>query len=170
METLKSLMKKSSICSTKRLYDVETVISETAKHSVKVEYIIRDLIFKKLNNVITDQELTDTVMHIYDDDDSIKGHAKVLRSEELLACLNRYFSSEKRIPAEAPESILDIYDVDVDVNPDALFINGEKIEVVDIPVGYTHNIENLGDTDMVTIMWCNECFNPEKPDTYFLEV
>ena len=130
METLKSLMKKSSICSTKRLYDVETVISETAKHSVKVEYIIRDLIFKKLNNVITDQELTDTVMHIYDDDDSIKGHAKVLRSEELLACLNRYFSSEKRIPAEAPESILDIYDVDVDVNPDALFINGEKIEVV----------------------------------------
>lgn len=50
------------------------------------------------------------------------------------------------------------------------FVSGEKIEIVDIPVGYTHNIENLGDTDMVTIMWCNECFNPEKPDTYFLEV
>lgn len=79
METLKSLMKKSSICSTKRLYDVETVISETAKHSVKVEYVIRDLIFKKLNNVITDQELTDTVMHIYDDDDSIKGHGHLER-------------------------------------------------------------------------------------------
>lgn len=50
------------------------------------------------------------------------------------------------------------------------FVSGEKLEVVDIPVGYTHNIENLGDTDMVTFMWCNECFNPEKPDTYFLEV
>lgn len=50
------------------------------------------------------------------------------------------------------------------------FVSGEKIEVVDIPVGYTHNIENLGDTDMVTVMWCNECFDPEKPDTYFLEV
>jgi len=50
------------------------------------------------------------------------------------------------------------------------FVNGDKLEVVDIPVGYTHNIENLGDTDMVTIMWCNEIFNPEKPDTYFLEV
>lgn len=50
------------------------------------------------------------------------------------------------------------------------FVSGEKLEVVDIPVGYTHNIENLGETDMVTFMWCNECFNPEKPDTYFLEV
>lgn len=50
------------------------------------------------------------------------------------------------------------------------FVSGEKLEVVDIPTGYTHNIENLGDTDMVTIMWCNECFNPSKPDTYFLPV
>ena len=50
------------------------------------------------------------------------------------------------------------------------YVSGDKIEVVDIPVGYTHNIENLGDTDMVTVMWCNECFDPDKPDTYFLEV
>lgn len=49
-------------------------------------------------------------------------------------------------------------------------VSGEKLEVVDIPTGYTHNIENLGKTDMVTIMWVNECFNPDKPDTYFLEV
>ena len=50
------------------------------------------------------------------------------------------------------------------------FVSGEKLEVVDIPVGYTHNIENLGDTDLVTFMWCNECFDPNRPDTYFLEV
>ena len=50
------------------------------------------------------------------------------------------------------------------------FVSGDKLEVVDIPTGYTHNIENLGDTDMVTVMWCNECFNPSKPDTYFEEV
>jgi len=50
------------------------------------------------------------------------------------------------------------------------FVSGDKIEVVDIPVGYTHNIENLGDTDMVTFMWANECFDPEKPDTFFEEV
>jgi UDP-2-acetamido-2,6-beta-L-arabino-hexul-4-ose reductase len=50
------------------------------------------------------------------------------------------------------------------------FVSGDKLEVVDIPVGYTHNIENLGETDMVTIMWANEVFDPEKPDTYYLEV
>lgn len=57
-----------------------------------------------------------------------------------------------------------------DINSDEVieyFVSGEKLEVVDIPTGYTHNIENLGDTDMVTFMWCNECFNPEKPDTFF---
>lgn len=47
------------------------------------------------------------------------------------------------------------------------FVSGDKLEVVDIPVGYTHNIENLGDSDMVTFMWCNECFDPDKPDTFF---
>ncbi|MEG1550632.1 MAG: capsular polysaccharide biosynthesis protein CapF, partial [Ruthenibacterium sp.] len=50
------------------------------------------------------------------------------------------------------------------------FVSGEKIEVVDIPTGYTHNIENLGDTDMVTFMWCNECFDPQNPDTFFEKV
>ena len=50
------------------------------------------------------------------------------------------------------------------------FVSGDKLEVVDIPTGYTHNIENLGDTDLVTFMWASECFDPTKPDTYFLEV
>ncbi len=50
------------------------------------------------------------------------------------------------------------------------FVSGDKIEVVDIPTGYTHNIENLGDEDLVTFMWANECFNPDKPDTFFEEV
>ena len=49
-------------------------------------------------------------------------------------------------------------------------VSGEKLQVVDIPTGYTHSIVNIGDTDMVTVMWANEAFNPEKPDTYFLEV
>lgn len=50
------------------------------------------------------------------------------------------------------------------------FVSGDRLEVVDIPVGYTHNIENLGNGDMVTFMWCNECFDPEKPDTFALDV
>ncbi|MCI8858075.1 MAG: capsular polysaccharide biosynthesis protein CapF [Lachnospiraceae bacterium] len=49
-------------------------------------------------------------------------------------------------------------------------VSGEKIEVVDIPTGYTHNIINEGDTDLITFMWCSECFNSQKPDTYFLKV
>ena len=50
------------------------------------------------------------------------------------------------------------------------FVSGEKLQVVDIPPGYTHNIEDLGDTNMVTVMWANEEFDLEKPATIYLEV
>jgi len=50
------------------------------------------------------------------------------------------------------------------------YVSGDKLEVVDIPPGYTHNIENLGNTDMVTVMWANEQYDPERPDTIFVEV
>ena len=50
------------------------------------------------------------------------------------------------------------------------FVSGDKVEVVDIPVGYTHNFENLGDTDLVTFVWASECFDPDKPDTFLLKV
>ena len=49
-------------------------------------------------------------------------------------------------------------------------VSGDKLEVVDIPTGYTHSIENTGEGDLVTFMWCNECFNPARPDTYALDV
>ena len=49
-------------------------------------------------------------------------------------------------------------------------VSGENLEVVDIPIGYTHNIINIGKTDMVTIMWANESFDPDKADTYYEEV
>ena len=49
-------------------------------------------------------------------------------------------------------------------------VSGEKLEVVDIPCGYTHSITNIGNTDSVTFMWCNECFDPNHSDTFFLEV
>jgi len=50
------------------------------------------------------------------------------------------------------------------------YVSGDRLEVVDIPPGYTHNIENLGETDMITVIWANEPFNPDSPDTYYLEV
>lgn len=49
-------------------------------------------------------------------------------------------------------------------------VSGEKLQVVDIPVGYSHSIVNVGDDDLVTVMWVNEIFDPNNPDTYFLEV
>ena len=50
-------------------------------------------------------------------------------------------------------------------------VNGKEMTVVDMIPGYTHNIINTSETEnLVTVMWCNECFNPEKPDTYFEEV
>ena len=49
-------------------------------------------------------------------------------------------------------------------------VSGNCLEVVDIPIGYAHNIINKGITDMVTVMWVNETYNPNKPDTYFWEV
>lgn len=49
-------------------------------------------------------------------------------------------------------------------------VSGERMEVVDIPAGYAHSIENTGGTDMVTVMWASECFDPNRPDTYHEEV
>ncbi len=49
-------------------------------------------------------------------------------------------------------------------------VTGDELTVVDIPTGYTHEITNEGTEDMVTVMWANEAYNPEKPDTFYLDV
>ena len=49
-------------------------------------------------------------------------------------------------------------------------VSSDKLEVVDIPTGYTHSIVNVGDTDLVTLMWCNECFDPSNTDTIYEKV
>lgn len=49
-------------------------------------------------------------------------------------------------------------------------VNGDELTVVDIPTGYTHSITNIGEEDMVVVMWANEAFNPDKPDTFFEKV
>lgn len=47
-------------------------------------------------------------------------------------------------------------------------VSGKKIEAIHMIPGWTHNIINLSDTEnLVTVMTCNEVFNPEKPDTFF---
>ncbi len=49
-------------------------------------------------------------------------------------------------------------------------VSGEEYRVVDIPPGYTHSITNVGNVEMTTIFWASEVFDPDKPDTYFMEI
>ncbi|MDD2203479.1 MAG: NAD-dependent epimerase/dehydratase family protein [Bacilli bacterium] len=49
-------------------------------------------------------------------------------------------------------------------------VDKKKLQIVNIPVGYTHKIENVGDGEMVLLIWCNEIFDKDKPDTYAMEV
>ncbi|MCX7735010.1 MAG: NAD-dependent epimerase/dehydratase family protein [bacterium] len=49
-------------------------------------------------------------------------------------------------------------------------VSGEKLQVIDIPPGYTHSITNVGQTELITIFWASEIYNPNNPDTYYLEV
>ena len=50
-------------------------------------------------------------------------------------------------------------------------VSGDKIEAIHMLPGYTHNIINLSETEnLVTVMWANEQFDPNKPDTFFEEV
>ncbi|ASK78105.1 capsular biosynthesis protein [Paraphotobacterium marinum] len=46
----------------------------------------------------------------------------------------------------------------------------DKKEVVEVPLGYTHNFTNIGTDELVVLIWCNEEFDRKNPDTYFLEV
>ena len=49
-------------------------------------------------------------------------------------------------------------------------VDDTTMQVVTIPVGYTHNIENVGNDEMILVIWCNELFDKERPDTCFKEV
>jgi UDP-2-acetamido-2,6-beta-L-arabino-hexul-4-ose reductase len=49
-------------------------------------------------------------------------------------------------------------------------VRGEDYRIVDILPGYTHSITNTGTTEMITLFWSNELFNPDRPDTYHLPV
>lgn len=49
-------------------------------------------------------------------------------------------------------------------------VSDNKMEIVEMIPGYTHNIKNIGDDEMILILWANETFDQNNPDTYFLEV
>ena len=49
-------------------------------------------------------------------------------------------------------------------------LNGDQPSFVDIPTLHTHNIQNTGDSELITLFWADEIFDPNSPDTYFEEV
>ncbi len=49
-------------------------------------------------------------------------------------------------------------------------VDGNNPTVVDIPVGYTHNIKNIGNTEMICLFWSSQIFDPNNPDTYYVKV
>jgi len=49
-------------------------------------------------------------------------------------------------------------------------VSGNDLKIVDIPPGYTHSIENVGDKELIVLFWTSEIFDPQKLDTYPLEV
>ena len=57
----------------------------------------------------------------------------------------------------------------IDHNKYEFIVSGDKLQYVTIPVGYQHSINNIGDDELVLILWANELFDPNIPDTYVME-
>ncbi len=60
-----------------------------------------------------------------------------------------------------------------DINSDEIIeyrVSDKKMEIVEMIPGYTHNIKNISDEEMILFIWANEAYNHDKPDTYYLEV
>lgn len=52
----------------------------------------------------------------------------------------------------------------------SFYVSSQQPATIDMPIWYTHNINNIGSEDLLTLFWCNEIFDPSDSDTYFEEV
>jgi len=100
------------------------------------------------------------------------GQVSVSRSQKGIIRGNHYHNTKNEkfcvIKGEAVIKLRNILDDKII----SYYVSDKKMEVVDIPPGYTHSIENLteGDGEMIFLIWANEIFDPENPDTYYCEV
>lgn len=78
-------------------------------------------------------------------------------------------SKNERFLVAAGRAVIRLRNLDGD-EISAYEVSGEDMEAVDVPPGYTHNIKNTGDTDLILFIWASEAFDPENPDTYYMKV
>jgi len=100
------------------------------------------------------------------------GQVSVSRSRKGVTRGNHYHNTKNEkfcvIQGKAVIKLRNILDDEII----SYYVSDKKIEIVDIPPGYTHSIENLtdGDGEMILLIWANEIFDPKNPDTYYSEV
>lgn len=121
METLSSLSKVQSSCTTRRKFGVRSADSVSLTDFINLSYLIRDAVFGVLTKQVTRPEAEEAILHAYDDDESVQGMDKIEKGKDLWRDILRYLDNEKRVPEEAVETTLDIYGVEVNIKPDLLF-------------------------------------------------
>jgi len=156
--------------------------AQARKGSLEVPCVVPDSFEKKLYSTFlsylpTDQFAYDLTMHC-DDRGSFtealrtpeRGQVSVNISRPGIVKGNHWHhtKNEKFLVVQG-EGVIRFRRIDSD-EVITYHVSGKKLQVVDIPCGYTHNIENVGSEDMVTVMWANECFDPDHPDTFYLPV
>lgn len=165
-----------------RLAELIEGFSQARKGSLAVPCVAPDSFEKKLYSTFlsylpTDQFAYDLTMHC-DDRGSFtealrtpeRGQVSVNISRPGIVKGNHWHhtKNEKFLVVQG-EGVIRFRRIDSD-EVITYHVSGKKLQVVDIPCGYTHNIENVGSEDMVTVMWANECFDPDHPDTFYLPV
>ncbi len=79
---------------------------------------------------------------------------------------NHYHDTKvEKFAVIAGEAIIRLHPIR-DGEPIEFAVNGQDVRVIDIPPGYAHSIENVGQNNLVTLFWASEVFDPERPDTW----
>ena len=126
METINSLTKEMSSCTTKRKYGVRQADSTSLADFIDLSYLIEDAVYGVLTKQVSMEEAEDAILHAYDNDSSVQGIDKIEKGKDLWRLLSRYIDSEKRKPEMPPELTLDIFGVECNVKPSLLYCYESK--------------------------------------------
>jgi len=191
-----SLLDKEEVDLQKHFYNIKrtfrVTLGELADKLYKIKEIKKTLIIPDLSDIFMKYLHTTYLSYLEKDDFSYEmdskednrgdfteliksefsGQVSISRSKKGVIRGNHYHNTKNEkfcvIQGNAVIKLRNILDDKII----SYYVSDKKIEIVDIPPGYTHSIENLteGDGEMILLIWANEIFNPENPDTYYCEV